>query len=418
MTIPIPPAIETWRSIGEALLIGLLVGAQRETQADAGENQAGLRDFILVALAGGICALLQSPWLTAAALLSIVALVGILHITAQKRTGITTEIAVVVTFCLGYLTAAPGYPMGAPLAIGVTIVVVAFLEAKRALHKLFRETITEHEFNDTLRFLAIVFVIHPVLPEGAFGPYQFFEPRKVWLFVILVSSISYLGYFLEKFLGARKGLDIASVLGGLASTTAATMAFSRSCADEPDQLTAYWKATVIANAIQFPRVLALLYAVNPGLAAAAWAPLLAMTIAGLALGLLISRLSKAGDGQHQMKLGNPFRLMPALKFGVIFTAIMFASKAAVAEFGQRALYWTGALGGALDADSVSVSVADAVRTGTAPAALGVSVVLLALFSNAIMKTLIALFTAGRSFGWRVLVGFLAMFAAGAVVLWI
>ena len=418
MTIPLPPAIETWRSIAEALLIGLLVGAQREAQADAGENQAGLRDFILVALAGGICALLQSPWLTVATLLSMVALVGILHITAQKRTGITTEIAVVVTFCLGYLTAVPGYPLGAPLAIGVTVVVVALLEAKRALHKLFRETITEREFNDTLRFLAVVFVIYPVLPEGAYGPYQFFEPRQIWLFVILVSSISYLGYFLEKFLGAGRGLDIASLLGGLASTTAATMAFSRSCAEEPDQLTSYWKATVVANAIQFPRVLALLYAINPVLGAASWAPLLAMTLAGLALGLLISRLRSTGDGQHQMKLGNPFRLMPALKFGVAFTAIMFASKAAVAEFGQRALYWTSAVGGAIDVDSVSVSVADAVRAGTVPVAFGVWMVLLALFSNAIMKTLIALFTAGRSFGWRVLVGFLAMFATGAAALWI
>jgi uncharacterized membrane protein (DUF4010 family) len=94
--------------------------------------------------------------------------------------------------------------VGAPLSIGATIVVVAFLEAKAWLHKLVRETITEREFNDTLIFLALILVIYPVLPEGQFGPYGFIEPRKIWLFVILVSSISYVGYFLEKFLGTSR----------------------------------------------------------------------------------------------------------------------------------------------------------------------------------------------------------------------
>ena len=79
-------------------------------------------------------------------------------------------------------------------------------------------------FAATLAFVGVVVVIYPLLPEGAYGPYAFFEPRQVWKFVILISSISYLGYFLEKFLGEEQGLFYTSVLGGLASTTAATLA--------------------------------------------------------------------------------------------------------------------------------------------------------------------------------------------------
>src|SRR5713226_6503803 len=168
---------EVARAMVEALLIGFLVGAQRE--ASLGERHPGMRDFLLISLVGALAGLLQQPWLTVAALLSITALLGVFHFQITERTGITTEMAAVATFCFGYMTTTPY----AQLAIGMTLVVVAFLEAKQALHKLVSETITATEFNDTLRFLALIFVIYPLLPTGHFGPYQFFSPRQVWLFV-------------------------------------------------------------------------------------------------------------------------------------------------------------------------------------------------------------------------------------------
>ncbi len=76
-----------------------------------------------------------------------------------------------------------------------------------------RETITAQEFNATLGFVTVVLVIYPLLPAGTFGPYAFFSPRQVWMFVILISSISYIGYFLEKFLGEEKGLVYTAILG-------------------------------------------------------------------------------------------------------------------------------------------------------------------------------------------------------------
>ncbi len=409
MPAPALPLPQAFTSLGEALLIGLLIGAQREAHSD--EPQAGVRDFILVALTGGVCGVLGQAWLTAAALLSIALLLAVFHYQVKTRTGITTEMAAVAAFALGYLTATPGLPLGAPLAIGATIVVVVFLEAKASLHKLVRETITEREFNDTLSFLAVVFVIFPVLPEGQFGPYGFFEPRKIWLFVILVSSISYVGYFLEKFMGTAKSLKFTSVLGGLASTTAATAAFARCAADEPQKLKLYAQAAVIANAIQFPRILALLYVVNAPLAAASVVPLAVMTVAGLACGLLATRAAPEADADG-LRIGNPFRVLPALKFGALFTAILFATKVAAIEVGGNAVYWASALGGSLDADSVSVSVADLLSGGKATLPVAFTAVMLALGTNAVLKTSIAFFGGGARFGWRVAAGFVAMFGAG------
>ncbi len=203
---------EAVRGVIEALVIGFLIGAQRE--ASHGERHAGVRDFVLIALVGGICGLLQNPWLTVASLVAITALLGVFYFHIRERTGITTEMAAVATFCLGFLTATPDNPLGEPLAIGTAVAVVAFLEAKRSIHKLIREVVTEAEFNDTLRYLATIFIIYPILPDGRYGPYDFFSPRTVWVFVILVSSVSYVGYFFQKFLGAHRGLGSRAFLAG------------------------------------------------------------------------------------------------------------------------------------------------------------------------------------------------------------
>lgn len=410
--LALPQAV---RAVVEALLIGFLIGAQRE--ASHGEGHPGVRDFVLIGLTGAICGLLQNAWLTVAALLSITAMLAVFYFHVRERTGITTEMAAVATFTLGFLVATPGNPLGAPLAVGTAVVVVAFLEAKRSLHRLVRETITETEFNDTLRFLALIFIIYPVLPEGDFGPHGFLAPRKIWTFVILVSSISYLGYFFEKFLGSGRGLRLTGVLGGVASTTAATASFARSCRERPDQMALYAQAAVLANAVQFPRLLAILAVLGAPLAAAMVAPMALMSLAGLAVSAVLAPRKASGTEPAGLAIANPLQLWPALKFGAVFALILFFSKAGAAAWGGRGVYWTGALGGALDTDAVAVSAAELLSGGRLTAGGAWITVLLALASNAVVKTVIAFSAGGRAFGLRVAAGFAAMFAAGALGWW-
>ncbi len=406
-TVELPAALQ---AVFEALLIGLLVGFQREASAQR-EKAPGVRDFILISLTGGICGLLGLPWLTVAALASITGLLAVFHFQTPERTGITTEMAAVATFCLGFVTAVPGLRWGAPLAIGTAIVVVGFLEAKRSLHKLIRETITEAEFNDTLWFLAIIFIIYPILPAGEFGPYYFFAPRRVWLFVILISSISYIGYFLQKFLGVERGLEMTAVLGGLASTTAATASFARSAREE-GSWHAYWTATVIANSVHFPRVLAILYLVNPPLAQACVPLFLAMAAAGGLFALALSRFSREMENKRHFMVGNPFRLAPALKLAAVFTAILLLTKAGAARFGGGGVYWTSLLGGSVDVDAVALSVSDLFTSAKIDVATARLAVLLSFAANAVLKTGIASISTGIAYGLRVACGFLIMFAAG------
>jgi len=408
--------LEALRAVAAALLIGFLVGAERESTQSA--KHPGVRDFILIALIGAVCALLDAPWLTAAALFSVTVLLVVYRHQALERGGITTEMAALATFCLAFMTAKPHFPLGGKLAIGLTIVMVASLEAKQALHKLVRETLTETEFQDTVRFLALIFVIYPLLPAGEFGPYGFLAPRTIWLFVIVVSSISYLGYFLEKFLGPRKGLRFAGVLGGLASTTAATAEFARHAAREPENLDFFWHAGVMANAMQFPRVLVILYAVNPELANASLPPLLVMCLSGFLMAWLVERVSGGHSEPRPMALGNPFRLAPALLFGAGFTMVLFLTKAAEARLGTGGVQWTSALSGSFSVDAVAVSLSDLLNHGRTSLAVAQLGTFLALLVNAAVKTAIAGYSGSLAFAWRMASGFVVMLGAGALAWWL
>lgn len=404
--------LEALRAIAAALLIGFLVGAERESTQ--GARHPGVRDFILIALIGAVCALLDAPWLTAAALFSVTVLLAVYRRQALERGGITTELAALATFCLAFMTAKPHFPLGGKLAVGLTIVMVASLEAKQALHKLVRETLTETEFQDTVRFLALIFVIYPLLPEGEFGPYGFLAPRTIWLFVIVVSSISYLGYFLEKFLGPRKGLRYAGVLGGLASTTAATAEFARHAAEEPENVNFFWHVAVMANAMQFPRVLVILYAISADLATASLLPLLVMCASGFVMAVVVQRVAGGSSEPRPMALGNPFRLLPALLFGAGFMVVLFLTKAAEARLGTGGVQWTSALGGAFSVDAVAVSLSDLVNHGKTSLAVAQLGTFLALLVNALVKGAIALYSGSPAFGWRMASGFAVMLGAGAL----
>ena len=294
----------TVESLAGALLIALLIGGQREAahrdaaHPDAGAGTPpGLRDFLIIALAGGVCGMLGTPWLTAPVLISITALLAVFHFEDRlQRRGITTELAGVATFALSYLAASPVPAFAEPVAIGVTLIVVVFLETKQYIEKLLRETISVTEFNGTLAFVGVVVVIYPLLPAGAYGPYAFFNPRQIWKFVILISSISYAGYFLEKFLGEEKGLFYTSVLGGLASTTAATILFARESKERPQETFGLWRAFVIANTVQFPRTLLIVLAVSPDLARVCVWPLAAMLVCGMLVAEILRTMAAESGG--------------------------------------------------------------------------------------------------------------------------
>lgn len=403
---------QEWIAMAECLLIGLIVGIERES--DKEERHAGLRDFISIGLAGGLCGLLSLPWLTASALLCLTAMLVIFRLQNPQRTGITTELASVVTFLLCVLASTPGFTLGAPLAIALTVVLALFLDAREPLRRLARETLSDQEYWDTLRFLAVIFVVLPILPNNDYGPFAAFNPYRTWVFVILVSGINFLGYFFQKFLGARRSLALTAIAGGIGSSTASTIAFARQTAADPARARDWAFAAVLANVILNLRVAAILWLAGGALLAAALPVLLLMAGSGGVYAWFLRPGASTAEPVSRPTFGNPLRLIAALKFGLLFAGVRFLARAADAVYGSAGLLATGAVGGSVDVDAVAFSVAGMLQEARVPPGAALAGVLVSLAANAVLKSALAASIAGFRFARFLVVAFLLMFTVALI----
>ncbi len=403
----------TWISLAIALLIGLLIGAERE--AAKSNVHVGLRDFLVVSAIAFTCALINVWWLTAIVSVGLSGVMIAHHLRQPFEAGITTEMAMIVTFVLSYLVSIPGNNQYDGIGIALAIIVVLFLDAKPGVKKFFRETITDRELADTVRFLALIFIILPLLPDGRYGPYGFLAPRSLWIAVISVSGISFVGYFLTKFVGHRKGATILAIVGSLVSTTVMTQTYARRVASDATELGSSWKYATLANSIQFLRVGALLSIAAPALLPGTLPALLAAACAGILLSMLLGKDSgtTVPDVAH---VTNPLRVMPALQFAVFMAAVSFVGNAATALIGEQGLLVTGAVGALVDVDAIVFTVADRVTFGGLPEIEGVIVVVTAIGMNMLVKLVLSATSGSMAFALRMFASFLLMIIAALVAI--
>lgn len=403
-TLFAPGDLAPWISAALAVLIGILFGAERETARIT--VHIGLRDFVAVSVVAHVCAIIGSVWITIAVVALLAALITVHHVRQSAEAGITTEVAMIATFVLAYVVSLPQAPQVRQLGLALAVLLVLLLDAKPLVKRFFRETVTEVEVADTIKFLALVFVIYPLLPDGRFGPYEAIAPRSLWMAVLVVSGISFIGYFLEKFLGPRSGLRAAAILGGMVSTTAATQAFAQRARSVPERTADYARAAIIANAIQFLRVNAMLAIVWPDMAVRMIIPLSAAAGGGLIVGVL--RTSRSDMAERNIDVSNPLRILPALKFAFFLGLVTLGSAWAVGVYGGGAFIWTSAMAGFVDVDAVVLSAVDHVVAGSVVAPVASWSIIAAILSNALVKSILAFTSGTPGFGRAVAVGLAVM----------
>ncbi len=407
--------IDVFKTFGETLAIGLLIGMERYKDRAPGEQKsAGMRTFTVFALLGVVCGLLNQPGFTLMTFGAVIVLLGLGYYRhATESVGLTTEVAALLTFWIGYLMHA--YEL---LAISMGIVLVVLLAAKRGLHDFVKEQVSEAEFYDTLKFLVVVFVVFPLLPDRNIGPYQFFNPFQVWLLIILVSTISYVGYILIRLLGGKRGLEVSALLGGIVSTTAVTMSLAERARRTPELSRICGVTGVMANAVQFPRLLLLVWVVDGSLGAFLTVPLLGMGAVGLLGAWILGRVRRVTteDPPADLLLQNPYSLMPALKFGLFFVGVFLLSKLATVWWGEQGIYPASAIAGLGDASAISLSAARLVNSGSLSAPAASAAILIAVTMNALLKWILALVNGNRDLAFWLGGGFVTMLGTGAVLM--
>ncbi|WP_415033499.1 MgtC/SapB family protein [Azonexus sp.] len=390
-----------------ALGIGLLIGMERERRSD---SAAGLRTFSLVSMLGCLFALLSEhsggPWLLAVGLIVLALSMIASNFSAQQEEqyrGFTSEAAIIVTYGLG----AAVWLGHAQVAVMLALTTTMLLYFKTEL-KALSERMTEKDINSMLQFGVLALVILPILPDGNFGPYGAINPRQVWWLVVLISGLALAGYLALRIIGTQHGAALLGIFGGLASSTATTMMFSRHAKEHAHLVRMSSLVILIANVMVMIRL-----GVIAGLLAPALLQPIAIVFAcGIAPGVLMAgygwKVLRASGELPVPEIKNPTELKTALTFGVLYALILLAAAWLQDIAGSSGLFAVAVASGLSDADA---SVLSTLRMFNMERIIGedaVIAVALALIANLVFKIGLLISIGGKALARRALPGLLAI----------
>ncbi len=412
--------VDLFYRFGVALIIGILVGLEREyAHGGPGEESfAGVRTFALMGLVGCTAALvaevLAAPWAFIGIILLLGAFIAVAYFVSASHgeIGLTTEVAALVTILTGALCYWGYLALAAAIAVATTVLLSLKLEMRTFVQRITREDIYA-----TLKFAVITAIVLPVLPNRTFGPppLDVLNPYKIWLMVVFISGIGFLGYVLIKVVGSRQGIGLTGLLGGLVSSTAVTLSFAQRSQEEAELAKPFTLAIMVAWTIMFSRVLVEVAVLNIALLQVLWLPMAASAAAGLAYCAYLY-FSERTDKEGDVAFSNPFELGPAVKFGLIYAAILLLSKAAQTYLGDTGVYFSSIIAGLADVDAITISMAEFSSTaGGVDMSTAVRAIVLAAMSNTVVKGGIVLTSGAPAMRRTLLPGFLLMLVAGISV---
>ena len=401
--------------VGIALAAGLLIGLERgwhQRDLPDGHRVAGLRTFALIGLLGGLSGLLAQRWgaIVLGVVLAVVALLILAGyiVTARMHSvmGLTTAMAAITTFLVGVL-AAGGSTL---LASAVAVVTVALLQLKRPMHNGIGK-LTESELTSGIQLLLISVVILPVLPDRGFGPFEALNPYKLWWAVVLLALLSFLGFVLMRWFGARRGLTLTALLGGLVSSTATTATLARWAKEAPQWRPLAAGGATLACAAMFGRMAVLVAVAAPALGTATVGTLGAMAVTGAAFGAYLTTREHARD-LPDLSTQNPLKLTAAVQFALFLAAVLLAGRFLADRFGDAGLLVTAAISGLVDVDAITLSVGRMVGDGVVGASVAGLAVFLAAAVNQVTKLGLLWVLDSRSLALKVLPAYALMALVG------
>ena len=382
-----------------ALGLGLLIGLQKER---AESPLAGLRTFALVALCGGVAAILgplTTPWVVVFGLVAVVALMVtgnvVLLRSGRSDPGQTTEVAVVLTYLIGALTVAG--PVEVAMVCGAVTAIL--LHLRDELHT-WVERLTDRDVRAIMQFVVVSLIVLPVLPSETYGPYDVINPRQVWWMVVLIVGLNLAGYAAYRLMGERAGTILAGVLGGVVSSTATTVGYARLTKIQSGRDHVAVMVVWVASGIVFIRLLIEIAAVAPSLLSAAGPPMLLMIAAFAVVAAVAWRSGARSPKEMPIEPSNPTELKSAILFGVIYAVVLLLVAAAQDWAGGAGLYLAASVSGLTDVDALTLSTSRLVQTGRLDAGVGWRLIMTAAVSNLCFKLVLATFLGSRAFARR------------------
>lgn len=394
-------ANDLWRLV-VALAIGLAIGAEREKRKGEGpaRSAAGVRTFAAVAVLGGVASFLGVPVVAALGLFVGGAAVASYALGDRSDPGLTTEVALVLCYALGVLSASRP-----AVALAAGVATAALLAARGLLHTFLRDTLSEGELRDALVLGVAAFVVLPLLPNRFVGPLHVVNPYTLWKLAVVMMSLTAAGYVAQRLVGVSAGLAIAGLAGGFVSSAATIGAMgARAKESEPMHAGAVAGAcaSTVATFVQLAVVIAL---ADPTLSRSLAAPLACGGVAAGAYSAVRAWKAARVPGPPPAR-GRAFAIWPALLFASLVGAVGLLAAWAQAHLGQVAVPITSAIAGFADAHATAGSAASLHAAGRVSDPLAVSAILIALSTNTVTKVVLAFSSGSRRFAREVSLGLL------------
>ncbi len=409
---------DLFRRLAVALAIGLLVGLERgwQTRQEADHQRtAGLRTFALTGLLGGACGLISAvsaPIVLAAALVAFTGALmafSYLEAKAENNFSATGVVAAILTFVLGaYAT------LGNEIvAVAAAVAMAILLALREPLHSWVRK-LTWVELRSSLVLLAMSFLLLPILPHRTVDPWNALNPSEIWLLAILIAAVSFAGYVAVRVLGDRKGIAVAAIAGGIASSTATTLSFARLARENREGKHLLAGGILLAGATMLVRIVVLAAALKPELIVTLlWPAAAATAVLLLGAAALLSGREHLGEGRPKLEIANPFDLGAVLQLAALIAAIMLVAKTVAPYAGAAGLFLLAAVSGIADTDALTLSMARFAGDSVGLRDAGIAI-LIAASVNTVSKAAITAAVGGARLG--AMVGAVSALALAALAI--
>ncbi|WP_049984866.1 MgtC/SapB family protein [Halobellus rufus] len=408
------PLVEILLHLSVGVALGALIGLERE-QSESGGTFAGSRTFPLFALYGGLVQVFFPSALPLAIGVLVVPLTVAYagKIWYERDIGLTTLTAALLTVILG--ATAVHSDTGATAAIVVGGLVTVLLSVKDPVHE-FADQIDEAERTASVKFILVVLVVLPALPDRSLDVLYGLNPRFIWLMVVFVTGLGFVAYVLGQFLGPTRSIAVTGIIGGFVSSTATTVSMAEKTVQNESLYHVCGFAVVTASIVMFPRALIEVAVVNPSLLPSVAVPLGVMTAVGtVAAGALYWRTA-TDETVEPGELKNPFRLRPALLFGGVFAVVLFVSEYAHELLGTSGVYATAFLSGLADVDAMTITLSRLAAEGTISTEVATTGIVIAAVANTFLKAALAWFLGTYRLGRLVSVILGVVVVSGLVLL--
>lgn len=427
-----------------SIVAGIVLGLESETRASSKIEEksklGGIRTYTILSIVGAIAGIFSDKEMPAFSLLlffSIFCMIIVAYfynIKVRQAFGLTTEVAVIMTFTIGFFATSMIIPV--QLNIVFLVVLLLFLSSKEAINKLIKN-IEHSEVVDFIQFALVALVILPFLPNQniflsdvllwlqidgihiseAFSNFLIFNPYAIWFTVVLISGFDLFGYVSTKFFGEKRGLYLAGFFSGIVSSTSATVAFAKKSKSEPASSKLLAGSVMLANGASFLLLFAMMLVANYEFGIKALPILLTFFVVSMVYGTILFLQSSGQSTKGFKPKHTPYSVVPAIKFVFLIVLVSIGVQLLqMANTSDELIIFVTALSGLVGVNAPVVATATLFGSGIFTLETAVIAFFLINVVNFVGKVIYAFIFGEKKFSTNIAFAMLALFMLSLAVL--